>query len=221
MLPIISTSRTALLARIAILGVAQSHPIKLSFQCVSARTAALVSVGLLLASAAVAQPIQKLFNPSELVSRGDENRVAAPDDLEAVGKFRNEPKYFKDVRMLKAVNINALHGKTITLTTPEGVDVKFTGELTIQPDMSRVWLGKTDDKRGMIVIVKTQDDFYADIGLPNANYRIVSPPKAKHMLFLELVHHPVNHSPDHPHGETAPTEPPQTGVPAASGPKGK
>lgn len=138
-----------------------------------------------------AQPDESSFNPaSEMMSAAEERAALGPEAQTALARLRGRTEFFKKVAIAKRLNFNALHGKIVTFRTVDGENVRFTGELTINPDKSRVWIGVAESG-GHLAIAFDDSGVDGDASVKGKSYAVLSLPGSHYYVIAEVTPKPI------------------------------
>ncbi len=138
-----------------------------------------------------AQPDESSFNPaSEMMSAAEERAALGPEAQTALARFRGRTEFFKKVSIAKRLNFNALHGKIVTFRTVDGENVRFTGELTVNPDKSRVWIGVAESG-GHLSIAFDDQGVHGDANVKGKSFAVLSLPGSRYFMIAEVTPIPI------------------------------
>ena len=140
---------------------------------------------------AAAQSNDTSFNPaSDLMAAVDERNALGPEAQTALARFRGRADFFKKIEITKRLNFNALHGKVVTFRTFDGENVRFTGELTTNPDKSRVWIGVAESG-GHLAIAFGDQGVHGDANVKGKSYAVLSLPGSRYFMIAEVTPLPI------------------------------
>jgi hypothetical protein len=122
-----------------------------SIMPLSAMRSILLAACLLVCGFAVGQPETRFNDSAALVPLVDEEANLNAEELGRLGQLRSRSNYYKQIRLTRRLNFNALHGRKVAFLTLDGEEVKFSGELTVLPDRRRTWSGQSDSGGFMFV----------------------------------------------------------------------
>jgi hypothetical protein len=164
MLPATPTSRKAVLARIATLGLT-----------------------LFASWPSAGQPSQQLFESKDHLPRADERRLLDSEENDALARMRGRSTYFKDVKVFRKLNLNALYGKAITIVMPDGEEVTYVGEMVASSDPShRSWFGSASNRDGHLGVSFSAATLFGDAAYKGRSYVISSLAQGRKFVFAEV-----------------------------------
>jgi hypothetical protein len=149
---------------------------------------AIIGLSCLVSWPSAAQPSQKLFESNDHLPRAVERQMLDSEESGFVTRMRGQSKFVKDTKVLKKLNLDALYGKAITIITPDGEEVTYSGEMTGSSDPSvRSWFGVVRFD-GHLSIVVAPEGVDVNAAYKGRSYVIRTLPKGRMFMFAELNH---------------------------------
>jgi hypothetical protein len=96
--------------------------------------------------------------------------------------------FFKDVKVLRNLNLDALYGKAVTLIMPDGEEVTYVGEMVAPSSPSiNSWIGVLNRHEGHLSIVFSLGSVHGNAAYKGRSYMIGSLAYGQKFHFSEIT----------------------------------
>jgi hypothetical protein len=148
----------------------------------------MVGLTLFASGPSAAQTSQKLFEFNDHLPQADERRLLDSEENDALAGMRGRSTFFRDVKVLRKLNLNALYGKAVTIVMPDGEEVTYVGEMVASSNSSiGTWFGSAPNLDGHLAISFSAGTLSGDAAYKGRSYMISSLAQGRKFIFAEVT----------------------------------
>jgi hypothetical protein len=140
-------------------------------------------------SAAVAAALLTLFDETYYLTPSEETASLTAEEAEAVRLHRTKTDVYTNSKIVK-LNEDVFNGNTITLVTPDGQELQYTGEMGTDDGNKCCWFGNSSTRRGYFsMFVGSRGGYggYGEIHEGNKVYQITRLQSKNFYLISEVI----------------------------------